>query len=369
MKHYRNTHYFTSLCSRRYLSLMLLTLLALLLAACGAGSSGGQVASSTPTEVPVNGFGVAANHVHALLALPNHVLLLATHYGTYRSADSGQTWQRVSGGPGQMMQGLMEYALTVSPLNPQRIYLLTLQSVTHHGGTLGLYTSTDTGQTWQLAIPTASLTQNTIFTAAAGNDTPDEVYIYQPDLGALGLKVSLDAGQHFTSTGALPFGTLTGVLPLAKVPGTLLIYGSSGIARSTDAGIHWQVIPGITGGIYDLTTAGPNSPIYAAGDAGIYASNDAGKTFTLVNNQASYGSLSVSPSQPQTLYGRTATSVFRSTDGGHTWTALPPLKGNLGNLAVDPDNPAILYVSQSYPAAMYRFDTSSNTWVSLTPKA
>lgn len=369
MKHYRSTRYFSYTCLARPSLVTLIAVLALLLVACSGNANSGQTATSTPTEVSVNGFGIAANHVHSLLALPNHVLLLATHYGTYRSADSGQSWQRVSGGPGQLMQGLMDYALTISPLDPQRIYLLTLQSVTHHAGTLGLYTSTDTGQTWQLAIPTASLTQNTIFTAAAGNDTPDEVYIYQPDLGALGLKVSLDAGQHFTSTGTLPFGTLTGILPLAKVPGTLLIYGGSGIARSTDGGIHWQVIPGITGGIYDLATAGPQSPLYAAGDAGIYASNDAGKTFTLVNNQAAYGSLSVSPSQPQTLYGRTATSVYRSSDGGHTWATLPSLKGNLGDLAVDPDNAAVLYVSQSYPAGMYRFDTGSNTWTSLTPKA
>jgi len=53
-----------------------------LFSACSTGSSG-PAAQQTPasTAENVNGFGTAANHVHSLIALPNHVLVLATHYG------------------------------------------------------------------------------------------------------------------------------------------------------------------------------------------------------------------------------------------------------------------------------------------------
>jgi len=353
-----------------------IALLAVLLAGCGS-TDPGRTSPTAPTEAPVNGFGPSTNHVHSLLALPEHVLLLAAHYGTYRSADGGATWQRVSGGSHQLMQGLMDYSLVVSPLDPQRLYMSTQIAVNPHAGTLGLYTSADQGRSWQLAIPTANLTSGNIFFVAAGNDTPQEVYVYLQSLGALGLKVSLDAGQHFSSTGTLPFGFILGMLAIPDAPGHLLAYGSDGMASSNDGGIHWQVIKGITGGIFSLTTAGPHKSIYASGDSGIYISNDEGATFTLVptltdsedNPQAAHGALSISAAEQNVLYSKTGTAVYRSLDGGRTWKALPHISGNLTSVAIDPVNASQVYLSLSYPTEVYRFNQSSGIWSSLTPKA
>jgi len=339
----------------------------ILLAACGPGSP--QVAQTPPTPVPVNGFGSASNHVHSLIALPHHVLIIATHYGLFRSSDNGATWQEVAGGNNQPMQGLMTFSLVASSLNSQRLYVLTLPNVIPHKGTLGLYTSTDQGRTWQLSVATASITSGSIYTVAPGNDTPAEVYIYLPDLGALGLRVSLDAGQHFSSAGTLPFGSILGLLAIPGAPGHLLAYGSDGMARSTDGGNHWQVLNTITGAIYQVTTPAPHSPIYASGDAGIYVSLDDGKTFKLVENQASYASLTVSPQQPQVIYGKTALAVYRSNNGGRTWEPLPHIQGNLAVLAVDPANTLQVYLSLSYPTALYRLDQGGKDWLSLTPQA
>ena len=96
---------------------MLVSLIALLIVACSDNSTGPQVAAS-PAPAPVNGFGVAANHVHSLLVFPSHVLIMATHYGLFRSQDDGLSWQEVAGGPHQLRDGLMTYALVASPLNP-----------------------------------------------------------------------------------------------------------------------------------------------------------------------------------------------------------------------------------------------------------
>lgn len=352
---------------KRWPLFAILSIIALFFAACG-GNSLTAAAPATPTTVSVNGFGTAANHVHSLVALPHHVLLLATHYGLFRSEDDGASWTEVAAGPHQLMEGLMTYSLVNSPLNAQRLYVLTQPVLNSPAGTVGLYTSADQGRSWKLAIAAASITTSNIFTVAAGNDTPDEVYIYLPDLGALGLKVSMDNGQHFSATGTLPFGRITGLLAIPGMPGQLLAYSSDGMARSADGGIHWEVIKGITGGIFGPATSGPHSPVYASGDAGIYISKDGGKTFALVNTQAAYGSLSVSPAQTQILYGRTGTAVYRSTDGGYTWNPLPRIAGNLGNLAVDPSNASILYLSLSYPTEVYRFTQTDATWSSLTPK-
>jgi photosystem II stability/assembly factor-like uncharacterized protein len=344
--------------------------IALLLVGCsGGGSGGGTPSGANATPQPVNGFGIAANHVHSLAALPGHVLVMATHYGIFRSQDNGATWQEVASGPGQPMGGLMTYALTSSPLDPQRLYVLTQVATIPHSGTLGLYTSADGGKTWKLSVTTASLTSTSIYTEAAGNDNPNEVYIYLSELGALGLKVSLDNGQHFSSTGTLPFGLIFGILPIPGAPSQLLVYGSDGMARSTDGGNHWQVFKNIQGGIDDVTTAGPHSPIYASGDAGIYSSLDGGKTFNLLYSQASFASLTVSPAQTKVIYGKTGLSIYRSEDGGRTWSPLPHINGNLAVLAADPTNAFEVYLSLSYPTAVYSLDQDGTGWSSLTPPA
>lgn len=360
MHTYRNSH--------RWLVSLMLGVMLILLAACGSDGTSGPQAATAPTQVPVNGFGSAINHVHSLLALPQHVLVLATHYGIFRSENNGTSWQTVAAGPNQLMEGLMTYSLAISPLDSQRLYVLTMPATTPHKGTLGLYTSADQGRTWQLAVTTASLTTGSIYLVEPGNDTPNEVYIYLPDLGALGLRVSLDAGQHFSTTGTLPFGRIFGLLAIPGAPGQLLAYGSDGMARSSDGGTHWQVIQNISGGIQDATTPGPHSPIYASGDAGIFASLDGGNTFKLVSTGASYASLTVSLAQPQVIYGKTGVAIFRSTDGGHTWSTLPHINGNLAVLAVDPTTASEVYLSLSYPTALYRLNQGDKEWLSLTPQ-
>src|SRR5712691_1756152 len=87
-----------------------LALIALLLVACGGDNTNSP--QTQATAMPVNGFGIASNHVHSLLAFPPHVLVMATHYGIFRSEDDGATWKEVAAGPNQPMDGLMAYSLT-----------------------------------------------------------------------------------------------------------------------------------------------------------------------------------------------------------------------------------------------------------------
>ena len=343
-------------------------LLALLLTGCSTLTGG----DTQLQPAKVNVFGTAANHVHSLITLSNNVLVLATHHGLFRSADGGQHWALVAASPDQ---GLMTNWLAASPLSQQRLYVMTFPSVADHKGILGLYTSADQGRTWKIAI-TAKQLGNNNFIVQPGNESPNQVYVYVNALGAQGLKVSKDAGQHFTTAGSLPFGNIGGLLAIPGAPGTLLVYGFEGVARSTDSGAHWNVIPDMhQQAVFGMTTGGPNHPIYATGDKGIYASQDAGKSFSLVYPGTSYSALTASPVDPQLLYGKTSRTIFRSTDGGHSWNALPPPTGSHGSLydlAADPTNPALLYLGLSYPTEVYRYDQdsgSSQPWTSLTPKA
>jgi photosystem II stability/assembly factor-like uncharacterized protein len=344
----------------------LLALLLLLLASCGEATTDTTGTQASTTPVPVNGFGTANNHGHSLIALPNKVLIMATHVGIFRSSNDGNSWTEVAAGPGQLMETLMTYSLVSSPVDPQRLYVLTQPVTNTHKGTLGLYTSQDQGLTWQLAFSTEG--KNNIFTMAAGNDEANEVYIYQSEDGPLGLKISTDAGKTFKTTGKLPFTTIHGILTLPDTSKTLLIYGDEGVARSTDRGATWKTVGNFNGSIFYAATSGAHGPIYVTGDSGVFSSKDGGKTFSLVNGSF-YPGLSVSPQQPDTVYGKQASGIYRSNDGGHTWNRLPVIKGGLQDLAPDPADANILYLSLSYPSQVERYDQNTQQWLSLTPKA
>lgn len=355
--------------TRKFSLSALIAALVLILAAC-SGPGGGTDPSATPTQQRVNGFGTNANHPHSLLAFPDKTLLLATHYGMYHSADDGSSWKEVAGGPNQLMNGYMTFSLTSSQFDPKRIYVLTQFAVNPSKDGLGLYTSSDQGLTWQTALKASDVTSDgNIYLAEAGNASTDQVYIYVPSKGPNGLLVSMDAGKHFTATGALPFGNLNTLLALPGAKDELLAGSDNGMARSTDGGKTWKKVNGVTSAVFSpIVTSGPGKPIYVSGDAGVYASTDGGKSFTLVNSQAAYGSLTVSPQDPQILYAKTARDIYQSSDGGHTWQALPQTKGNLFELVADPNNASQVYLSKSYPTELYHFNGAGKAWQSLTPQ-
>jgi hypothetical protein len=353
---------------------ILLCLLALLVSIWLHLSSGNSQQTTVYGGTRINGFGSASNHVHSLLVFPNNVLVLATHYGLFRSSNAGKTWSMVAAGPNQLMDGLMTTSLTTSSFNPQRLYVLTQPALTDHKGKLGIYTSADQGNTWQLSISSDEL-GGLAYTVQAGNTNADEVYTYVPTKTTQGLMISEDDGKHFTSTGTLPFGRIQDILVVPGEPGHVLVFSSDGVALSEDRGAHWQLISmsGNSKSIYYMTTGGPNMPIYASGDGGMYVSTDEGRTFTLVNPDATYSYPKASPLDPQTVYGRTGISVYRSSDGGKTWTALPRLEaqsatnGRLEYFAPDPAQASVLYLLLSYPCGVLRYDESNGQWTSLTP--
>ena len=67
------------------------------------------------------------------------------------------------------------------------------------------------------------------------------------------------------------------------------------------------------------------------------------------------------------LYGKLALGVYRSSDGGKTWSQLPAIKGNLQTLVADPSNPNQVDLALSYPTEVHHF--VNNVWHSLTPPA
>ena len=150
-------------------------------------------------------------------------------------------------------------------------------------------------------------------------------------------------------------------------------YYGCGILRSTNGGNTWtqfgrDLFVTATGGarighiVIDRTTAGSttSTTLLASSSFGLFRSTNSGVDWTRVpvgtSQAANVSGLAAHPSNPQIYYaaignyGATATAngVYKSIDGGLTWTVLPLSFGTtVGRIevAVAPSNPSYLYAS------------------------
>lgn len=335
---------------------LLVALLLTMLSACGQSS-----AATDP-------YGGAQNHLHDILALSGvpHTILVASHYGLYRSSDDGHHWTTVAGTPGQQADGLMLYKLAQSPLHPQRVYMLATKRQVTQQGTPGLYTSADAGRTWQLAAPLTAFSTQSVYSIGPGSASPDQIYAILPGLAELGLSISNDAGHTWQALPAMPTAAPTGVLGDPMHAGRLFLWSkANGFFSSADNGQHWSAASGIQGGIFSVSVGG--ATIYASGDSGLFVSQDGGVRFTLANNENTYSTVVACQSDPSHAYALVGTSVYATTDTGHTWHAVAATTQHPGNLTVDPASASHAYVGFSYPVGVAATSDGGTSWKTLLP--
>ena len=122
---------------------------------------------------------------------------------------------------------------------------------------------------------------------------------------------------------------------------------------------------GVTSGRINAVAVSPaNAQIVLIGGAtgGVWRSTDGGTTFTAVSDtqvDLAVGSIAFAPSDPNIVYvgmgdkasnSYLGTGVLKSTNAGQTWTrvsnATLPAPGQISKIEVDPTNPNRVYVSQ-----------------------
>lgn len=339
------------------------------LALCGmallAGMAGCAPAQGTTTTTPGAASG-SINHLHDVLPLrgvgAGAVVLAATHLGLYRTTDHGQTWREVAGGHGQVMDSLMIFKLAQSPVDPRRIYALAaLRTSAPPPALPGVYTSADAGLTWRLASSFESLSTSSIYTMSAGAATANDVYAYLPSRASYGLMVSRDAGTHWQATPALPISDISGVADDPGHSGHLFVWSPvSGLYLSADHGATWNAVSGVVGGVYALSFAGDQ--VYVQSDSGLFVSDSTGTSFHLVSSTASFSSVCFSAAAPAQGYGLTGTGVERTTDGGKTWQATAALSGHPTLVEADPTDPGTAYVGFSYPVQLDMTTDGGQHW-------
>jgi photosystem II stability/assembly factor-like uncharacterized protein len=272
-----------------------------------------------------------------------------------------------------------------------------------HSG--GVWKTDDYGRTWRAIFDSAPT--GSVGDIGVSWSNPDVLYVgtgeglHRPDLGVGdGIFKSTDGGTTWKHAGLSDVQQVGRLVVHPTDPNVVFVaglghpYGANaerGIFRTTNGGATWEKVLYVnenTGGIQvELDSANPQvvygvlwehregpweNASFSGPNSGLYKSTDGGTTWTqLKGGLPSTGGricLGISPSDSNRLYaavmgqGRGAEGFYRSNDGGHSWT-LVSTDDRLGlDVRVHPKNPDVVFVAN---IASYRSDDGGKTWTSI----
>lgn len=297
----------------------------------------------------------------------------ATGGGVWKTTDGGRTWTPVSDdkvfGTGSVG------GIGVSPSDPNVVYVgmgeAPIRGNVSHGD--GMYKSMDAGKTWRRIglentrhisrVRVHPKNPDVVFVAALGHifATHDERGVYRTRDGGKTWQRVLGKGNQAGAIDLILDPGNANVIYAAfwdvyRKPWTLESGGANGgIFKSTDGGDTWTELtrkPGLPKGLVGKIgiTVSPVNPervwaIVEADDGGVFRSDNGGNTWTRVNQERRlrqrawyYSRIYADTASADTVYVLN-TGLYRSQDGGRTYTALPEPHGDNHDLWIDPGNP------------------------------
>ncbi|MFN2492383.1 MAG: WD40/YVTN/BNR-like repeat-containing protein [Pyrinomonadaceae bacterium] len=237
--------------------------------------------------------------------------------GVYKSIDAGKTWKRIG------LEDTRQISrIRVHPKNPDIVYVAAQGHVWAPNEQRGVFRSRDGGKTWQKIL-------------YRGDKAGPSDLILDP---------------------TNPNIVYTGVWEVYRKPWTLESGGvGSGILKSADGGDTWtdltrnQGLPKGMIGKVGITVSPANSDrlwaIVEAEEGGVFRSDNAGKTWTRVNEERRlrqrawyYSRIYADPKNPESVYVLN-TGLYKSNDAGKTFTAISVPHGDNHDLWIAPDDP------------------------------
>jgi len=335
---------------------------------------------------------------------PNRYFAAGADGGVWRTTDGGSSWTPLTDHMPTSAMG----ALALDPLNENIIYAGTGEAnyANHSRYGLGLYKSTDGGETWlQLAEdvfggrcfskmvinPLNSQIIYAAITRAGGFPELAAAKGHPGATGPLGLFRSDDGGSSWVQlTNGLPSLSTTDVAIDPSDPQTLYaaigrIFGhpDNGIYKSTDGGDSWgklggglpsetlgrisvAVAPSMASRIYTLITRPSDAFGGGASVLGAYRSDDGGGSWTSIpvgSIQATYGwylsVVSVQPTNPDVVI-MGGLSLRRSTNAGANWYTITPPHVDMHAIAWDADGRMVV----GDDGGVHRTSNLGNNWTS-----
>jgi photosystem II stability/assembly factor-like uncharacterized protein len=296
---------------------------------------------------PLTAFGGATGRVSALAAHPTNpgrLLVGGADGGVWRTDDGGASWTPVTDGLPTTAIG----ALALDPSNPDTVYAGSGEAnfANHSRYGLGLYKSTDGGSSWRV------LAEGTF-------------------AGRCFSTIRIHPARPRTLFAAVT--TAGGFPALAAAKGHPMSLDPRGLYRSDDAGETWSLVGG---GLpaEDMTDiaidpADPNvmyaavGAIFGSADNGVFRTADGGGTWSRVTlPRGGLGRIGLAATAGRVLAVLTRATlpdgssgntmgVFRSTNGGSTWSGpadvgSAPYGWYFARLAPHPTTPDLLYAGE-----------------------
>jgi photosystem II stability/assembly factor-like uncharacterized protein len=283
----------------------------------------------------------------------------ATYYmgtpggGLWKTIDGGTIWTPIFD---RIRSTSSIGAVSVAPSNPDIVYVGT-GDVSMVGGSVnfgdGVYRSTDAGKTWQhIGLEETEHIGNLFI------DPHDPNTVVVAALGRTysknaqrGIFKTTDGGRTWRHT--LAKDDVTGAVDLAFAPGNPKI----GYAALME---HY-------------TRPGARAAIESTGTAGVFKTTDGGDTWTQLTEGLPGGRLGrigvATDKTGQIVFAIVAGGgfgLYKSTDGGAHWSKSTPDtrvtgSGYFGRVFLDPRNPDVVYVAQT---SLYRSDDGGKTFSS-----
>ena len=172
------------------------------------------------------------------------------------------------------------------------------------------------------------------------------------------------------------------VISLTAGSGRTLYLGTADghIFASEDAAAHWE-LRGRAGARFDgvvqrlLVDSRRPQQLFAAlwfqdpsAGGGVFRSQDGGRTWTLAGlGGEAARAVEQSPSNPEILTAGTRSGVFRSNDGGANWQRISPAGDpelrNIDSLALDPHDPQVIYAGTCH--LPWKTTDAGKTWTPI----
>ena len=301
----------------------------------------------------------------------------------YKSTDGGKSWTQKDNGVAIEYDALSFRGFTVDPRTSDIVYAMGETTRYETGDAIWVpkggvvYKTTDGGENWTLIwdgdIP-SSLTRY----LWVNPENTDILYV---------------------STGIFDRGAV-GQVSLDQIGSSLDPFGGLGVLKSTDGGETWRTLgkeEGL-GNLYvgslfmdpedpDILLAATGHNVPEAADeyyrktgsspAGVYRTTDGGESWTRVIPPLPgvggevFSAVEYCPSDNQIVYAGSNAAVYRSSDSGITWENVtgetpgwaPPggISGNPIDLQCDPRNPDRIFAN-NYQGGNYLSEDGGKTW-------
>lgn len=328
-------------------------------------------------------------------ARPDEYYFGATGGGVWKTVDGGMSWRPVTDG---QVHSASVGAVQVCEADPDVVYIgmgeTELRGNIQQGD--GVYKSTDGGKTWRhiglAAVQNVSRIRinptdcNMVWVAAFG--------VHSAPNPERGVYKSVNGGETWRKV--LYRDERSGAIDLSLDPhNPAVMYAAlweawrkswgmssggpgSGLFKSTDFGETWTEITGNLG----LMTSGPVGKIGVAvspaapwrvyalveqDSGGVFRSDDAGATWTRINNERRfrqrafyYTRIYADPKDPDVVYALN-TGMYRSRDGGKTFSGVRAPHGDNHDLWIAPNDPDRMINSNDGGANVTRNDGQSWT--------